>query len=74
MAGKPKQITNMTIQEAAIKYAKTRNKKKMLKLLDWIEKQSFGDPMEIPLACPVNFVGEENHHWVWDVCEEWKNN
>jgi len=64
----------MTIQEAAIKYAKTRNKKKMFKLLDWLEEQPFGDAMEIPMACPVNLVGEESHHWAWDVCEEWKNN
>tara|TARA_R100001463_G_scaffold131662_2_gene191839 strand:- start:298 stop:498 length:201 start_codon:yes stop_codon:yes gene_type:complete len=63
----------MTIQEAALKYTKARNKKKMFKLLDWIEEKPFGDAMGIPMICDITRVGEEGHHWAWDVCEEWQD-
>ena len=61
----------MTIQEAALKYCKARDQKKMFKVLDWLADKPFASPQDLPMICDINRAGEAGHHWAWDTLEEW---
>ena len=62
----------MTIADAAIKYAKERNQKKLHRLMDAIVSMG-KNPMDVVIICDINRVGLETHTWVWDTFEEWQN-
>jgi hypothetical protein len=63
----------ITIQQAAVKFVKARDAKKLFQLLDKLAGDLRFNPADLPLICNINRCGQDGHSFAWDVLEDWQN-